>query len=165
MRTFDSLTDAVLVMFTVPLASIGGLLSLSARGIVMSISAAVGFISLMGVCILEGVLLVSRIRHNMHAEGQAPIEAVIHAAELRMRPVLMVAMTAVFGLLPMALATGIGCETQRPLATVVVGGILTSAMVNLLIHPAIYYLAHRHQHGDTSGLSAWDIPPANTAGH
>ncbi len=140
-RSFGSNKDALVVMFSIPLASMGGIVALAIRGIHLSISAAVGFISLAGVCTLEGVLLVSCIKHFL-AEGLPPKEAILEGGELRLRPVMMVALGAAIGLLPAATSTGIGSETQRPLATVVVGGMLTSVVVILLVLPAIYRCLH-----------------------
>lgn len=161
-RNFASMRDAFLVMVTVPLASLGGLMALYARGMVLSISAGVGFISLSGVCILEGVLLVSRIKQNLE-DGSSSVAAVIHAAELRLRPVLMVALAAAIGLLPAATSNGIGSETQKPLATVVVGGMLTSVVVILWILPAIYHLVHRSREVEAVDPNA--VPFATAAGH
>lgn len=139
-RTFGSMKDALFVLGTVPFAAIGGIFSLLAAGITLSISAAVGFISLFGVTILQGVLLVSRIRQNLK-EGMQPRAAVLRAGELLLRPVMMVAAGAGIGLLPAAVSSGIGSETQKPLATVVVGGMVTCFFVVLLVLPAIYRLA------------------------
>lgn len=138
-RTFGSLKDALLVMATVPFAAIGGLVGLLLGRITLSISAAVGFISLFGVTVLQGVLLVSRIKQHLK-DGMEARPAILRAGELLLRPVMMVAAGAGIGLLPAALSTGIGSETQKPLATVVVGGMITCFFVVLLVLPAMYRL-------------------------
>jgi heavy metal efflux system protein len=140
---FRSLRDALLLLGTVPLALIGGMLSLLATRTNFSISAAVGFISLFGVSVLGGVILVSRIQ-QLREEGVPLNEAVARGSELQLRPVLMAALAAAIGLLPASIATGIGSETQQPLARVVVGGMITSAVLILLVLPAMYFLVHRY---------------------
>jgi len=140
---FRSVRDALLLLGTVPLALVGGMLSLLLTRTNFSISAAVGFISLFGVSVLGGVILVSRI-NQLRDEGVALREAVMRGSELQLRPVLMAALAAAIGLLPASVATGIGSETQQPLARVVVGGMITSAVLILLVLPAIYTLAYRH---------------------
>jgi cobalt-zinc-cadmium resistance protein CzcA len=142
--TFGNLRDAFLLLGTVPLALIGGILSLLVTHTTFSISAAVGFISLFGVSVLGGVILVSRIK-QLRAQDEVPlVEAIRRGAELQLRPVLMAALAAAIGLLPAAVATGIGSETQQPLARVVVGGMLTSAVLILLVLPAMYRLVYRY---------------------
>jgi cobalt-zinc-cadmium resistance protein CzcA len=142
--TFGNLRDACLLLGTVPLALIGGILSLLVTHTTFSISAAVGFISLFGVSVLGGVILVSRI-NQLRTQNAVPlVEAIRRGAELQLRPVLMAALAAAIGLLPAAVATGIGSETQQPLARVVVGGMLTSAVLILLVLPAMYRLVYRH---------------------
>jgi cobalt-zinc-cadmium resistance protein CzcA len=146
-RSFGSLKDACIVMFSIPMAGMGGIWALWFRGIRMSISAGVGFISLAGVCTLEGVLFVSRIKRGI-VEGMTLKESVVRAGELRLRPVLMVELGAAIGLTPAALATGIGSETQRPLATVVVGGMLTSLPMILIVLPCLYALLNTKRFPD-----------------
>jgi heavy metal efflux system protein len=141
-NTFRSLGDAALLLGVMPFAVTGGVLSLYITGTHFSISSAVGFLSLFGVYVLDGVILISQIK-QLRQEGAPLREAVERGAELRMRPVLMTALAAAIGLFPASIATGIGSETQRPLARVVVGGILTSAAVILLVLPTIYLLAHQ----------------------
>jgi cobalt-zinc-cadmium resistance protein CzcA len=141
--TFRNLRDSLLLLGTVPLALIGGILSLLVTHTNFSISAAVGFISLFGVSVLGGVILVSRIQ-QMRAHGVPLQEAVLRGSELQLRPVLMAALSAAIGLLPASIATGIGSETQKPLARVVVGGMITSAVLILLVLPAMYVLVHRY---------------------
>ena len=127
-----------LVIFTnVPFACVGGIVALTLRGSPVSMSAAVGFIALSGVAVLNGVVLLSRVLLN-EATGQPPAEAAASAARSRARPVLMTALVAALGFVPMMLATGVGSEVQRPLATVVVGGLVTSTMLTLLVLPALY---------------------------
>lgn len=138
-RTFGNLKDALFVLGIVPFAAIGGIVGLALSRITLSISAAVGFISLFGVTVLQGVLLVSRIRTSLQ-DGMEPREAILKSGELLLRPVMMVAAGAGIGLLPAALSSGIGSETQKPLATVVVGGMLTCFFVVLLILPVMMRL-------------------------
>jgi len=146
--TFGSARDALLVFSGVPLALTGGVLSLWLRGIPLSITAGVGFITLSGVAVLTGVVMVSAIRDRL-ARG-ATIEAAIReGAMLRLRPILMVALVAALGFLPMALNTGTGAEVQRPLATVVIGGIISSTVLTLLVLPGLYRLAYRSRNTAT----------------
>ncbi len=137
-----SFRDAVLVLATVPFALIGGVFSLALTHTEFSISAAVGFISLFGVAIQGGLILVVRIQ-DLVEEGHGVKEAILTSAESRMRPVLMTTLAAAIGLLPAAVATGIGAQSQQPLARVVVGGMLTSAALILLVLPVLYQLVHR----------------------
>ncbi len=138
----NSFLDAVLVLFTVPFALIGGVFSLLLTGTDFSISAAVGFISLFGVAVQGGLILVTRIRALVD-EGHDLRSAILKSAETRMRPVLMTTLAAAIGLLPAAVATGIGAQSQQPLARVVVGGMLTSAVLILMVLPVLYQLLHR----------------------
>lgn len=126
-----------LVYANVPLAVTGGVVALFLRGLPLSISAAVGFIALFGVAVMNGVVLVSCIR-DLHAEGRTAMDAAQAGASRRLRPVLMTALVAALGFLPMALSTTAGAEVQRPLATVVIGGLLTSTLLTLLVLPALY---------------------------
>ncbi len=137
---FGSARDALLVFSGVPLALTGGVLSLWLRGMPFSISAAVGFIALSGVAVLNGVVMLSFIR-DLRAKGKSLDVAIIEGAMVRLRPVLMTALVASLGFVPMALNVGIGAEVQRPLATVVIGGILSSTLLTLLVLPALYRLA------------------------
>jgi cobalt-zinc-cadmium resistance protein CzcA len=130
------------VQTAVPLALAGGVFALVLRDIPFSISASVGFIAVSGVAVLNGLVLISAIRKRLE-DGAAPNEAVIEGAMERVRPVLMTALVASLGFVPMAIATGTGAEVQRPLATVVIGGILSSTMLTLLVLPVLYRLAHR----------------------
>src|SRR5215467_3486621 len=140
---FRSMRDALLLIGTVPLALIGGMLSLLLTRTNFSIAAAVGFISLFGVSVLGGVIVVSRIQ-QLREEGVPLRDAVSRGSELQLRPVLMAALSAAIGLLPASVATGIGSETQKPLARVVVGGMLTSSVLILLVLPAMYLIVHRY---------------------
>ncbi|MGH8564036.1 MAG: efflux RND transporter permease subunit [Gammaproteobacteria bacterium] len=140
--TFGNLKDGLLVFTGVPFALTGGVLSLWLRDIPLSISAGVGFIALSGVAVLNGLVMVSFIR-KLGEEGLPPEEAIREGALTRLRPVLMTALVASLGFLPMALATTTGAEVQRPLATVVIGGILSSTLLTLLVLPVLYRLFER----------------------
>ncbi|WP_145649283.1 efflux RND transporter permease subunit [Pseudoduganella lurida] len=139
---FGTLKDGLLVFTGIPFALTGGIAALYLRGIPLSISAAVGFIALSGVAVLNGLVLVHAIR-GLRDEGLGVDDAVRQGALLRLRPVLMTALVASLGFVPMALATGTGAEVQRPLATVVIGGILSSTALTLLVLPLLYRLTHR----------------------
>jgi cobalt-zinc-cadmium resistance protein CzcA len=140
--TFGSARDAALVFSGVPLALTGGIAALALRGIPFSISAGVGFITLSGVAVLTGVVMVTYIRDLRH-KGMGLEEAILEGALTRLRPILMIALVASLGFLPMALNTGTGAEVQRPLATVVIGGILSATVLTLLVLPALYRMFHR----------------------
>ena len=142
--TFGNLKDAVLVFTGVPLALTGGILSLWLRDIPFSISAAVGFIALSGVAVLNGLVMITFI-NRLREDGASIDDAVLDGAIGRLRPVLMTALVASLGFLPMALATGTGAEVQRPLATVVVGGILSSTALTLFVLPALYRMFARER--------------------
>ena len=137
--TFNGVWDAVRIFASVPFAAVGGVLALAARDMPFSISAGVGFIALSGVSVLNALVLVSAIRHELDA-GRPLREAIDEAVRHRLRPVLMTALVASLGFLPMATSTGMGAEVQRPLATVVIGGIVTSTALTLLVLPVIYLL-------------------------
>ncbi len=138
---FGNVKDGLLVFSGIPFALTGGFIALWLRGIPLSISAAVGFIALSGVAVLNGLVMISFIR-NLREEGR-PLDAAIREGALtRLRPVLMTALVASLGFVPMAIATGTGAEVQRPLATVVIGGILSSTALTLLVLPILYRLAH-----------------------
>jgi cobalt-zinc-cadmium resistance protein CzcA len=138
---FGSLKDGLLVFSGIPFALTGGIAALALRGIPLSISAAVGFIALSGVAVLNGLVLISFIR-KLREDGRTVEEAIREGALGRLRPVLMTALVASLGFIPMAIATGTGAEVQRPLATVVIGGILSSTALTLLVLPLLYRLAH-----------------------
>lgn len=137
--TYKSARDALLIFSGVPLAALGGVVTLAVRGMPFSISAGVGFIALSGIAVLNGLVLVSSIK-RMRAEGSDVFAAVRESAVTRLRPVLMTALVAAFGFIPMALSTDVGAEVQRPLASVVVGGILSSTILTLIVLPALYVL-------------------------
>jgi len=132
-----SLRDAVLVFSAVPLALTGGILALWLRGMPFSVSAAVGFIALSGIAVLNGLVMLNSIR-QLRGGGAAQMAAIEEGALIRLRPVLMTALVAALGFVPMALATGTGAEVQRPLATVVIGGLLSATALTLLVLPALY---------------------------
>jgi heavy metal efflux system protein len=140
--SMGSAADALLVFSGVPLALTGGVGALMLRGIPLSISAAVGFIALSGVAVLNGLVIIAFIE-RLRRQGRPIIEAVCDGALTRLRPVLMTALVASLGFVPMALATGAGAEVQRPLATVIVGGIVSSTVLTLLVLPALYALFRR----------------------
>jgi cobalt-zinc-cadmium resistance protein CzcA len=140
---FGSMPAALLIFSGVPMALTGGVLALWSRGIPLSISAGVGFIALSGVAVLNGLVLVSFIR-DLRGQGVVLDEAIRTGALTRLRPVLVTALVAALGFVPMAFNTGIGSEVQRPLATVVIGGVLSSTVLTLLVLPALYRLAGRH---------------------
>jgi cobalt-zinc-cadmium resistance protein CzcA len=135
--TFASSKQAILVVLNVPFALIGGICALWIRGLYLSVPAAIGFIALFGVAVLNGLVLVTYI-DRLVAQGQSVDEAVVHGAEARLRPVIMTALVAALGFLPMALSEGSGAEVQRPLATVVIGGLCTSTLLTLLVLPVVY---------------------------
>jgi cobalt-zinc-cadmium resistance protein CzcA len=135
--TYARLTDVLLVFLSVPFAGVGGLLALQVRHMDLSIPAAVGFIALSGVSVLNSMVLVTFIR-QLVAKGRPMAEAVEEAALTRLRPVLMTALVASLGFVPMALSTGVGAEVQRPLATVVIGGVVTSTLLTLFVLPVLY---------------------------
>ena len=141
---FGQVKNAVLVFSGVPLALTGGVIALTARGIPFSISAAIGFIALSGVAVLNGLVMVSFIE-NMRRDGSNVDDAIFRGSIARLRPVLMTALVASLGFVPMAVATGTGAEVQRPLATVVIGGILSSTALTLMVLPVLYGLFHRDE--------------------
>jgi cobalt-zinc-cadmium resistance protein CzcA len=137
--TYNRLIDVVLIFSGVPFACVGGILALSLRGLPFSISAGVGFIALSGVSVLNSMVLVTFIRHLLK-QGVKLDYAIEEAALTRLRPVLMTALVASLGFVPMALSTGVGAEVQRPLATVVIGGVISSTLLTLLVLPVLYDL-------------------------
>jgi cobalt-zinc-cadmium resistance protein CzcA len=143
--TFGSALDATLILLNVPFSLSGGLIALYLRGIHLSMSAAVGFISLFGVAVMSGVLFISEINRRRHEPGVMLEDAVIQGARTQVRPRLILILVAMLGMLPAALATGIGSDIQRPLATVVVGGLLSTLFLTLLALPAVYWLASRRR--------------------
>ena len=139
---FASLKDALIIFSGVPLALTGGVLSLYIRDMPLSISAGIGFIALSGVAVLNGLVMVAFIKDLWHEKGDLML-AVTEGALTRLRPVLMTALVASLGFVPMALNTGTGAEVQRPLATVVIGGILSSTLLTLFVLPVLYHMVHR----------------------
>jgi cobalt-zinc-cadmium resistance protein CzcA len=156
---FRSWKDAAIVFSGVPLALTGGVFALLLRGLPLSISAGVGFIALSGVAVLNGVVMLSFIR-ALRGEGKGLDEAIREGALTRLRPVLMTALVASLGFIPMAFNVGAGAEVQRPLATVVIGGIISSTMLTLLVLPALYRMAHRSVERDDE---AWERDAAPAA--
>jgi heavy metal efflux system protein len=140
---FGSLKDALIIFTGVPLALTGGVLSLWLRDMPLSISAGVGFIALSGVAVLNGLVMLAFIRDLWHEKGDL-LTSVVDGALIRLRPVLMTALVASLGFIPMALNTGTGAEVQRPLATVVIGGIISSTLLTLFVLPVLYHWVHRH---------------------
>lgn len=140
--TFGTVKDSLLVFTGVPFALTGGIVALWTRGIPLSISAGVGFIALSGVAVLNGLVMISFI-NKLRSEGNSLCQSIVDGAITRLRPVLMTALVASLGFLPMAVATGTGAEVQRPLATVVIGGILSSTILTLLVLPVLYHIFHR----------------------
>lgn len=139
---FGQFRQAGLLMVVVPLALFGGMLALNVRGMSLNVSSAVGFIALFGVAIQNGVIMISHI-NDLRKKGHALLEAVLLGAEQRFRPVLMTATVAILGLFPASMATGIGSDVQRPLATVIVYGLLFATILTLFVLPALYYLVER----------------------
>ncbi|MBL4827537.1 MAG: CusA/CzcA family heavy metal efflux RND transporter, partial [Spongiibacteraceae bacterium] len=139
---FNSMRDALIIFSGVPLALSGGVLALAGRDMPLSISAAVGFIALSGVAVLNGVVMLSFIR-DLRERGVPLVDAITQGASQRLRPVLMTALVASLGFVPMAFNVGTGAEVQRPLATVVIGGIISSTLLTLIVLPALYQIAHR----------------------
>jgi cobalt-zinc-cadmium resistance protein CzcA len=135
--TFGSARPALIIYLNIPMAAVGGVLALWLRGMPFSISAAVGFIALSGIAVLNGVVMVSYIR-DLQREGLSLMDATEKGARLRLRAVLMTALTDGIGFLPMAISTSAGAEVQRPLATVVIGGLFTATLLTLFVLPAVY---------------------------
>jgi cobalt-zinc-cadmium resistance protein CzcA len=136
---FNSLRDSLLALAGIPFSIAGGVLALLVTGLDFSISGAIGFVSLFGVSVMNGILIITYF-NQVRASGMGTIEAMYHASEQRMRPLLMTALSACIGLLPAAISTGIGSQVQRPLATVVVGGMLVGPVIMLVVVPALQTL-------------------------
>jgi len=154
---FRSVRDTLIVFGAVPMALVGGVVSLLVTGTSFSISAAVGFISLFGVSMLNGVVLIASI-NGLRAAGASLYDAVLVGSQQRLRPVMMASLAAGIGLLPAALATGIGSETQQPLARVVVGGMITAPALTLVVLPAVYLFVHRFA-GASAAERIVEAPP------
>jgi cobalt-zinc-cadmium resistance protein CzcA len=144
--TFNSAKYAAMVFTCVPLALTGGVVALWLRGMPFSISAGVGFIALSGVAVLNGLVMITFI-NQLREEGHPLDEAILHGSLTRLRPVLMTALVASLGFVPMAVASGTGAEVQKPLATVVIGGIISSTILTLVVLPALYRIWHRGEDG------------------
>jgi cobalt-zinc-cadmium resistance protein CzcA len=143
--TFGHARDAGLVLVNVPFALIGGILALHITGTIFGISAGVGFIALFGICIQNGVILVSVFKRNLESR-MSLADSIKQGVESRIRPVVMTALMAAIGLLPAALSTGIGSETQKPLAIVVIGGLISATILTLLVFPLIFEWVYRKKH-------------------
>src|ERR1700712_3661009 len=144
---FGNLKDAGLVFLNVPFAVVGGIVALFITGTNFSISAGIGFIALFGICILEGVLLISAFKQNLEkikGQSNSLYSAIKMGVRLLVRPVLMTALMAMIGLLPAAVSTGIGSESSRPLARVVIGGLVCATIFSLIIFPLIFSWAYRN---------------------
>jgi cobalt-zinc-cadmium resistance protein CzcA len=150
-NAFRSIKSALLILLNVPFALIGGVLALLITGFPLSVSAAIGFIALFGQAVLNGVVMVSCF-NQLCEEGATPLEAVKRGASIRLRTVLMTALLAMLGLLPMALSHGIGSETQKPLAIVIIGGLVSATLLTLVVLPVLYQFF----------MSEPDKPPAAT---
>ena len=138
---FGSIRDALIIFTGIPLALTGGVMSLWLRDMPLSISASVGFIALSGIAVLNGLVMLSFIKQRLLETGEL-VNSIVEGALIRLRPVLMTALVASLGFVPMALNTGIGAEVQRPLATVVIGGIISSTLLTLVVLPVLYRLVH-----------------------
>jgi cobalt-zinc-cadmium resistance protein CzcA len=164
LMSLGSAADALLVFSGVPLALTGGIVALEMRGIPLSISAGVGFITLSGVAVLNGLIIVAYIQ-RLRDEGRTVIEAVREGTLTRLRPVLMTSLVAPLGFIPMAIATGPGAEVQRPLATVVIGGVLSATVLTLLVLPALYVLFRRDAPIDDASATNGSETPTPEALH
>jgi cobalt-zinc-cadmium resistance protein CzcA len=143
--TFGNIVDAFLVLINVPFALIGGIFALYFTNTIFSISAGIGFIALFGICIQNGVILISVFKNNLK-EHMSLEDSIKSGLKSRVRAVVMTAMMATIGLLPAALSHGIGSETQKPLAIVVIGGLISATILTLLIFPLIFEMAYGHKH-------------------
>ena len=160
LMAFGNVKDALIVFSGVPLALTGGIAALWLRDIPLSITAGVGFIALSGVAVLNGLVMISFI-NNLRQTGTPLEDAVFNGSLTRLRPVLMTALVAALGFVPMAIATGTGAEVQRPLATVVIGGILSSTLLTLLVLPALYRIFHREKDDGSTVPAATAPQPAH----
>jgi cobalt-zinc-cadmium resistance protein CzcA len=154
---FSSFRDALVIFVAVPLSAIGGILALWLRDMPFSISSGIGFIALFGIAVLNGIVLISAIRQLQQERTMTFREIITEAAATRLRPVLMTAAVAAFGFLPMALSTGSGAEVQRPLATVVIGGLVSSTLLTLVVLPALYWVVNNKRFQRNLGAAAGAI--------
>lgn len=166
---FGEFRHAAMILIVIPLALLGGLAALYLRGMTINVSSAVGFIALFGVAVQNGVIMLSNLKRMHRDEGHTLEETVRRGAGVRLRPVLMTATVATLGLLPAALARGVGSDVQRPLATVIVGGLTTATLLTLLVLPGLYYLVERRydrlmeQQVNRNSESGPSSPPETTA--
>jgi cobalt-zinc-cadmium resistance protein CzcA len=169
---FKSVKNASLILLNVPFALIGGILALFLTGIHLSVSAAIGFIALFGQAVLNGVVMVSYF-NQLRESGASPFDAVLEGAMVRLRTVLMTALLAMLGLVPMALSKGIGSEVQKPLAVVIIGGLFSATLLTLIVLPTLYLLFERRGaslapmpvNGDEAeGKNIWVLPENYSAG-
>jgi cobalt-zinc-cadmium resistance protein CzcA len=135
--TFRNVRQAALIILNVPFALVGGIAALWIRGLNLNLSASVGFIALFGVAVLNGVVLITAV-NQLRTEGHVLHEAILRGAASRLKAVLMTALVAALGFVPMALSHGAGAEVQRPLASVVIGGVITSTLLTLIVLPVVY---------------------------
>lgn len=154
-NAFKSFKSATLILLNIPFALIGGILALFFTGIPLSVSAAIGFIALFGQAVLNGVVMVSYY-NQLKNSGASPEEAVIKGSLIRLRTVLMTGLLAMFGLLPMALSHDIGSETQKPLAVVVIGGLISATILTLIVLPTLYVIFERRYHKKHTDLQGPD---------
>lgn len=154
---FGSVKSAFLIIVNIPFAMVGGILALWATGIALSVSAAIGFIALFGQSVLNGVVMVTYF-NQLRSQGMPLGEAVVAGSLVRLRTVLMTALLASFGLLPMALSHAIGSETQRPLAVVVIGGLISATLLTLFVLPTLYRVAYAR---DASPIVDEETAPAS----
>jgi len=145
--SFNSLSSAIIVLLNVPLALIGGVLALWLRGMYISVPAVIGFIALFGVAVLNGLVLISTF-NKLKAQFLDTDQLIIQGAESRLRPVLMTALVAILGFLPMAISHGAGAEVQKPLATVVIGGLLSSTLLTLFVLPCVFKVVYANEMSD-----------------
>ena len=148
--TFGSVGDAALVLLNVPFSLAGGLLALYLRGMNLNVSAVVGFISLFGVAVMSGVFYIAEVRRRRAENVDDLREVAVEAAAVQFRPMLLLIVVAMLGMIPAAVASGIGSDIQRPLATVVVGGLVSTLVLTLVALPAVYVLAHGGWRGRAS---------------
>jgi len=142
---FGNVKDSALVLANVPFALIGGILALHLTGMNFGISAGVGFIALFGICIQNGVILISEFHKNLKSRMTLH-DSIFEAVKVRTRPVIMTALMATIGLLPAAISTGIGSESQKPLAIVIIGGLISATVLTLLVFPIIFWIFNRAKH-------------------
>jgi cobalt-zinc-cadmium resistance protein CzcA len=151
---FNSLRDCLLALAGIPFAVAGGVLALYLSGLDFSVSAAIGFVSLFGVSVMDGILMITYYNQERQLRAGTPTDAMFHAASNRMRPLLMTSLSACIGLFPAAISTGIGSQVQRPLATVIVGGMLVGPVMLLLVVPALRMVFLGGENGSTQEAGA-----------